>query len=168
MIFPGKSGRVTFLRMLPSNFVPKIFKILRWEVWKFADGHTDGRSFWAVGSTEVENCNVGTRLAPLQCLTILNLSTSSFDIFQFFDFWEHEIIKYYHLEVLNFWNLDFWCVYLSWYAISSHFTITNSIKWPKSKISFFGRKMTKSGAPTQEKKSKIVKTCFLHELNDSE
>ena len=28
--------------------------------------------------------------------------------------------------------------------------------------------MTKSGALTQEKKSKIVKTCFLHELNDSE
>ena len=132
---------------------------------------TEVENYSDISSTKVENCNVGTRLAPLQCLTILNLSTSSFDIFQFFDFWEHEIIKYYHLEVLNFWNLDFWCVYLSWYAISSHFTITNSIKWPKSKISFFGRKFWSLECYLGEKKStsqKSLKTCYFCELNDSE
>ena len=57
---------------------------------------------------------------------------------------------------------------LSEYAIPDDIKTPEAIKWPKSKISFFGRKMTKSGGVSYEKKSKIVKTCFLHELNDSE
>ena len=59
MIFPGKSGSVSFLTLWSSNFVPKIIQICRQEVRKKLDGRTDGllrKS--AVDSTEVENCNV--------------------------------------------------------------------------------------------------------------
>ena len=49
-----------------------------------------------------------------------------------------------------------------------HVFYTNWTILSRKPTNHFLRKMTKSGVVTEEKKSKIVKTCFLHELNDSE
>ena len=66
-IFPGKSGRVTFLTLSSFNFMQKSLEILCavLRISRVTHGQTDRRTFPSLTSTEVENCNVSD-WAPLQ------------------------------------------------------------------------------------------------------
>ena len=56
--FFQKSGFVTFLPLLMSNFMQKIRKIVRAVSEKNGDRPTDQPTLSPTGSTKVENCNV--------------------------------------------------------------------------------------------------------------
>ena len=67
-IFPGKSGRVSFLNLSSFRFIPSFVKILR-AVFQISRSHTNQpTTISALGSTEVENCSVLPDLSQLQWL----------------------------------------------------------------------------------------------------
>ena len=77
-IFPGKSGRVSFLTLSSFNFIPSLVKI--WDaVLQISRPHTHGVTYPGLTSTEVENCNVLSNLLNFSDFWLLWL-------FDFFDF----------------------------------------------------------------------------------